>query len=63
MKLNTNESPFPPAPGVLKVVNEAEAKNLRLYSDPELKPLKAAIAETFLWSRQMYSLAMDRMSV
>ena len=47
VKLNTNESPFPPAPGVLKVVNEAEAKNLRLYSDPELKPLKAAIAETF----------------
>lgn len=30
VKLNTNESPFPPAPGVLKVVNEAEAKNLQI---------------------------------
>lgn len=47
IKLNTNESPFPPAPGVLSVVNSSEAADLRLYSDPELKPLKAAIAENF----------------
>ena len=47
VKLNTNESPFPPAPGVIKAVNESEAMDLRLYSDPELKPLKAQLAETF----------------
>ena len=47
VKLNTNESPFPPAPGVIKAVNESEVMDLRLYSDPELKPLKAQLAETF----------------
>ncbi len=47
IKLNTNESPFPPAPGVIAAVNAKEAEDLRLYSDPELKPLKAQLAETF----------------
>ncbi|SFG29842.1 histidinol-phosphate transaminase [Oribacterium sp. WCC10] len=47
VKLNTNESPFPPAPGVIAAVNSKEAEDLRLYSDPELKPLKAQLAETF----------------
>ncbi|OON87371.1 histidinol-phosphate transaminase [Oribacterium sp. C9] len=47
IKLNTNESPFPPAPGVIAAVNDREAADLRLYSDPELKPLKAQLAETF----------------
>ena len=47
IKLNTNESPFPPAPGVIKAVNEQEAADLRLYSDPELKSLKAQLAETY----------------
>lgn len=47
IKLNTNESPFPPAPGVIDAVNREEALNLRLYSDPELKPLKAALAEAY----------------
>ena len=47
IKLNTNESPFPPAPGVIAAVNASEAMDLRLYSDPELKPLKAQLAESF----------------
>lgn len=47
IKLNTNESPFPPAPAVLKAVNEEEALNLRLYSDPNVTPLKKALAETY----------------
>ena len=47
IKLNTNESPFPPAPGVIAAVNASEAMDLRLYSDPELKPLKAQLSESF----------------
>lgn len=46
IKLNTNESPFPPSPGVLKAVYE-EAQRLQLYSDPESRKLKKALAEYF----------------
>ncbi len=47
IKLNTNENPYPPAPGVMKVINEEEVKNLKLYSDPEASMLTEAIAENF----------------
>ena len=47
IKLNTNESPFPPAPGVMKVIGEAEVAKLYLYSDPDCKALIAAIAKRF----------------
>ena len=33
IKLNTNESPFPPSPLALRMAKEA-AENLQLYSDP-----------------------------
>lgn len=44
IKLNTNESPFPPAPGAVTAAAEA-AKNVQLYSDPECASLTKAIAE------------------
>ena len=47
IKLNTNESPYPPAPGVLDAINREEAAKLRLYSDPDARPLIAAIARRF----------------
>ena len=47
VKLNTNESPFPPSIGVLKAVNEQEIKDLRLYCDPECKNLKTALAKLY----------------
>ncbi|MDO4488706.1 MAG: histidinol-phosphate transaminase [Eubacteriales bacterium] len=47
IKLNTNESPYIPAPGVIDVINSKEAADLRLYSDPELKPLKAELARAY----------------
>ena len=47
IKLNTNESPFPPAPGVMKVIGKAEVAKLYLYSDPDCKALIAAIAKRF----------------
>lgn len=47
IKLNTNESPYPPSPEVVKRITGAEVENLRLYSDPECKKLKCAIAKNF----------------
>ncbi|MBR4728225.1 MAG: histidinol-phosphate transaminase [Clostridia bacterium] len=45
IKLNTNESPFPPAPAALRMAAEA-AEKLQLYSDPTAAPLHRALAET-----------------
>ena len=47
IKLNTNESPFPPSPKVKEVISEEVIDRLNLYSDPELKELTGAIAEQF----------------
>ena len=47
IKLNTNESPYPPSRGVIDAVNASETANLRLYSDPECKHLKQAIAKLY----------------
>ena len=44
IKLNTNECPYPPAPGVTKALQEFEADKLRLYPDPALLELREAIA-------------------
>jgi histidinol-phosphate aminotransferase len=47
IKLNTNESPYPPSEGVLKAVNSDEVSRLNLYPDPKCKALKTAIAELY----------------
>lgn len=44
IKLNTNESPFPPSPKVAAAVTKEEVERLRLYSDPESRLLTQAIA-------------------
>ena len=44
VKLNTNESPFPPSPKAVEAAY-AEAKRLELYSDPECKSLNKALAD------------------
>lgn len=44
VKLNTNESPYPPSKKVLKAVTKKEIEDLRLYCDPECKLLKTAFA-------------------
>lgn len=44
IKLNTNESPFPPHPAVAQAV-AGEIEKLRLYSDPDSKVLTALLAE------------------
>ena len=47
VKLNTNESPFPPAPAVVEAVNEAETRRLNLYPDPAGKLLREKLAGTY----------------
>ena len=45
IKLNTNENPYPPAPGVCKALSGIEPESLRLYPDPAADDLVKAIAE------------------
>ena len=52
IKLNTNESPYPPSPEVLSAVNSGEAELLRLYPDPEATVLKDALAARYGVSRE-----------
>ena len=47
IKLNTNESPFPPSPGVIAAVNKEAVADLRLYSDPDCGKLRTKIARLF----------------
>lgn len=45
VKLNTNESPFPPSPKVVEALNRQIISRLNLYPDPLAKTLCEAIAE------------------
>lgn len=47
IKLNTNESPFPPSEKAMKKAAEA-VKNLQLYCDPECRALIKKASEVFL---------------
>ncbi len=47
IKLNTNENPYPPAPGVKKVLESFDVDALRLYPDPKIEKLVDAIADFY----------------
>ena len=47
IKLNTNESPYPPAPSVVAAMDARQVENLRLYSDPTGLSLKQKLAELY----------------
>ncbi|MBQ6406817.1 MAG: histidinol-phosphate transaminase [Butyrivibrio sp.] len=47
IKLNTNENPYPPAPGVKKVLEEMEVSDFRKYPDPTCDELVTAIADFY----------------
>lgn len=47
IKLNTNESPYPPAPSVVAAMNAEQVELLRLYSDPTAKGLKEKLAKLY----------------
>lgn len=55
IKLNTNENPYGPAPGVLDAIRELDVEKFRLYPDPEASVLVNAIAEYYgLSPRQVF---------
>lgn len=65
IKLNTNENPYPPAPGVERVLREMDTDRFRLYPDPAAEELTGCLAEYYgvdqdqvLWesARMMYYL-------
>lgn len=45
IKLNTNENPYPPAPGVERALREMDTDRMRLYPDPAAEVLVKALAE------------------
>lgn len=47
IKLNTNESPYPPSPSAIAVIESGEADLLNLYSDPTSRVLHQAIADYY----------------
>lgn len=47
IKLNTNENPYPPAPGVERVLREMDTDRFRLYPDPAAEELTGCLAEYY----------------
>lgn len=47
IKLNTNECPYPPAPGVQRALAQMDYEALRLYPDPDTGVLTDALAEYY----------------
>lgn len=47
IKLNANENPYPPAPGVQQALRDFDASRLALYPDANGKALKTALANRF----------------
>lgn len=52
IKLNTNENPYPPAPGVKRVLENFQTDKLRLYPDPVIGKLVQAIADYYDVSKE-----------
>ena len=47
IKLNTNGNPYPPAPGVGKVIQNFDCEVLRKYPDPDVSALTSALAKQY----------------
>ena len=47
IKLNTNECPYPPAPGVEAALNHFDYDVLRKYPDPDVADLRAVLAARY----------------
>ncbi len=61
LKLNTNESPFPPSPKVFEAISRQAVDDLRLYPDPSSVALRKCIADYY--STEEQSLNMEQVFV
>ena len=52
IKLNANENPYPPAPGVLRAIEQFRGVSLKKYPDANAKPLADALAKRFGLQRE-----------
>lgn len=52
IKLNTNENPYPPAPGVQNILRNMDADKMRLYPDPAAADLVGAVADFYHLKRE-----------
>lgn len=57
LKLNTNESPYPPAPSVIEAVSREVIADLRLYPDPDCNVLRTKLAALYGVSKENIFLA------
>ncbi|MDY3747918.1 MAG: histidinol-phosphate transaminase [Lachnospiraceae bacterium] len=53
IKLNTNENPYPPAPGVRSLLDHFDEDRLRLYPDPACRNLNQTLADYYHVSEDM----------
>ena len=56
IKLNTNESPYPPSPAVAQVIQHYDTDSLRRYPDPESNDLRRVLAS-------YHGLSMDQVFI
>ena len=52
IKLNANENPYPPAPGVLRAIEQFRGGSLKKYPDASARPLAEALAKRFGLKRE-----------
>ena len=52
IKLNTNESPFPPSQSVIDAISAERVAELKLYPDPDCAELRTAISELFGYEKE-----------
>lgn len=54
IKLNTNENPYPPGPGVSRALEEMDGERFRLYPDPASSVLVEALAEYYQRPKEQF---------
>lgn len=52
IKLNTNECPYMPAPGIKEILSGTDVSSLRRYPDPECTELRQALADEYGLSKE-----------